>query len=259
VVEQFEKLKKDHNWGTSLPYMVSGSQSLPQKQVMEWIAKNTYSIDSIVTALKKQAGTSQDQEMPVFAARHKSTKCLIVGGGPSPVNHSEALLKYLKSNQDVCVIHASSKNASIFINEIPNKQYFCLVGNEGYRMTEVFSHHLKGFENTCILPPRPREMGAFIPDEVKNKTFELSSISFIDKYHDSPLILALQLALDLDATHISLIGYDGYKNNVTNREMELTAQNEEALKAVGSLGVKLFSLVKTTYQNVQETSLYSKI
>ena len=158
IVEKFENLRKSYAWGTSLPYMVSGSQSLPQKQVMEWISKNTYSIDSIVTALKSQSDNSIEQKFPIFNPKHKKTSTLIVGGGPSPKNHEDALINYLNANPEVSIIHASSKNAAI-MEGVKNTQYFCLIGNEGYRMSDIFNVSLSNFSHTCILPPSPRENG----------------------------------------------------------------------------------------------------
>ena len=66
-----------------------------------------------------------------------TSKVLIVGGGPSVQLHKEAINQFLNVHKDVIVIHASSKNALAF-NLITNKQIFCLVGNEGHRMEEVF-------------------------------------------------------------------------------------------------------------------------
>lgn len=258
VVENFEDLKKSHHWGTSLPYMVSGSQSLPQKQVMDWIAKNTYSIDSIVTALKSQSSSIQDKSYPKFRPSVKYTSCVIVGGGPSPGNHKDALVNYLNDHPDTCVIHASSKNASI-LQGVKNAQYFCLIGNEGFRMSTVFDEKLSNFGHVCVLPPSPREMGTFVPEALADKTQELDSITFIDQYHDSPLILALETALSLGCTKISLVGYDGYYKNVTQRELELVEQNEAALLALSKRGILVNSLTNSVYKNIKIKSLYSRI
>ena len=35
----FQTLQEQYDWGTSLPYMVSGANSLPQIDVMEWVSK----------------------------------------------------------------------------------------------------------------------------------------------------------------------------------------------------------------------------
>jgi 4-hydroxy 2-oxovalerate aldolase len=37
VVDEFSLLQLKYQWGTNLPYMVSGANSLPQKEVMDWV------------------------------------------------------------------------------------------------------------------------------------------------------------------------------------------------------------------------------
>ncbi|MFN3840954.1 MAG: aldolase catalytic domain-containing protein, partial [Cyclobacteriaceae bacterium] len=54
VLDGFQELHENHQWGTNLPYMVSGSNSLPQKDVMEWVTRRFYSINSIIRALQNQ-------------------------------------------------------------------------------------------------------------------------------------------------------------------------------------------------------------
>jgi 4-hydroxy 2-oxovalerate aldolase len=48
IVADFEELRQKHHWGTNLPYMVSGANSLPQKDVMEWVTRRFYSMNSII-------------------------------------------------------------------------------------------------------------------------------------------------------------------------------------------------------------------
>ena len=67
VVASFEELRKKHEWGTNLPYMFSGAYSLPQKEVMEWVSKRAYSLNSIIQALHNQKENISDNiKMPEF-------------------------------------------------------------------------------------------------------------------------------------------------------------------------------------------------
>ena len=50
VITAFIPLYKEYHWGTNLPYMISGANSIPQKEVMEWVSNRTYSFNSIVRA-----------------------------------------------------------------------------------------------------------------------------------------------------------------------------------------------------------------
>ena len=57
VITTFQPLYEQHKWGTNLPYMISGANSIPQKEVMEWATNRTYSFNSIVRALNNKKNT----------------------------------------------------------------------------------------------------------------------------------------------------------------------------------------------------------
>jgi 4-hydroxy 2-oxovalerate aldolase len=259
VVDVFTKLQDTHQWGTNLPYMVSGANSLPQKQVMKWVGKRYYSFNSIIRALHNQSkGVEDNQELPKFnfKTEHKYSKALIIGGGPSAVEHSEAISKFLKSNKNMVVIHASSKNAMNF-NDIENDQYFCLVGNEGHRLEDVFAN--QNIHGKCILPPFPRTMGTYVPSQLKNKSYELTKVDFTEKYKDSHSALALQSVLELGLKDVYCVGYDGYQGNISKKEQELFMENEYlfALAKVGLL--RLVSLTETYYSELTTSSVYAEL
>lgn len=259
VVDVFRELQEEHQWGTNLPYMVSGANSLPQKQVMEWVGKRYYSFNSIIRALHNQSkGVEDNQELPKFnfKAEDAYSKVLIIGGGPSAVEHSEAIRKFLKANKDMVIIHASSKNAMNF-NDIENDQYFCLVGNEGHRLEDVFAN--QDINGKCILPPFPRTMGTYVPSQLKNKSFELAKVDFTEKFKDSHTALALQSVLELGLKDVYCVGYDGYQGNISKKEQELFMENEYlfALAKVGLL--RLVSLTETYYSELTPSSVYAEL
>ena len=256
TVEDFQDLNKSHNWGTNLPYMVSGSNSLPQKQVMDWIAKSTYSIDSIITAIQN-TNSKQDTTYPIYNPSRKNKKCLIVGGGNSVEKHKKAILEFLRHNQDICIIHVSSRNAFIF-SDLEAEQYFCMMGNEGHRMKKVLNNKLSKLNLKCILPPSPRVMGTFIPEEVERQTYELESLS-IDSINSIPLAMAFELALKQDLIEAYVVGFDGYWKDVTRNQLELAIENEYIFSKVKDSYIKVVSLTDTRYDSIEKQSIYSKI
>lgn len=42
VITAFQPLLERYKWGTNLPYMISGANSFPQKEVMEWVSNRAY-------------------------------------------------------------------------------------------------------------------------------------------------------------------------------------------------------------------------
>ena len=259
VVGSFEELRKIHQWGTNLPYMFSGAYSLPQKQVMEWVSNRSYSINSIIQALHNQKENISDNiKTPKFSEKKPIKTAVIIGGGESAKIHSKAIKQLIKlKGKDICIIHSSSKNANYY-SSVQVKQFFCLVGNEGYRLNNVFNGELIDKVYKCILPSYPREMGTYIPEELKNKTFELKRIDFTDKYFDSHFALALQTALQIGVEEIFLVGFDGYFDNVSSKEFDLANENNYLIEKFTTINFKLVSLTETKY-NIELQSIYKFI
>jgi 4-hydroxy 2-oxovalerate aldolase len=249
VVSSFEELKKNYDWGSSLPYMFSGAHSLPQKEVMDWVSKRAYSLNSIIQALNnRKEKVSDNIKMPEFSEEQPIRKAIIIGGGDSAKIHAEAILEYIKLNtNDICIIHSSSKNANYY-NRVPIKQFFCLVGNEGYRLNKVFEGELSKKVYKCVLPAFPREMGTYIPEDLKAKTFELRKMDFTDKYLDSHFALALQTSIQIGAKEVYLAGFDGYSENVSEKEFELANENNDLIKKFKETHFDLLSLTDTKYK-----------
>jgi len=258
LVEEWGKMQKEYEWGTNLPYMVSGANSLPQKDVMEWVTQRFYSYNSIIRALhNKKLGESDNIKLPVFEPEKNFDNVIIIGGGPSAVEHAEAVKKFIKTLENVCIVHASSKNAKSY-EDVDCKQYYCLVGNEGHRLEQVFNN-LSYFRGKCILPPYPREMGTYIPAKVKENSYELEKVEFTEKYKDAHTALAFQVALNLKSEFVYLAGYDGYSNDmITNKEQALIIENEYLFDLIKRLNLKLVSILSTNY-SLDVESVYTTI
>jgi 4-hydroxy 2-oxovalerate aldolase len=259
VVDGFTTLQEEHGWGTNLPYMVSGANSLPQKDVMDWVGKRFYSFNSIIRALRNQSlGVQDNRKLPQFKVEMAAPRVLIVGGGASVRDNSDAIQIFLKKYPEMAVIHASSKNAMLF-TDIPNKQFFCLVGNEGHRMEEVFQDFLP--QNAiCILPPFPRKMGTYIPSVLEEYAYELPEVTFTRQYIDSHTSIALQTSLVLNAKCVYMVGYDGYPNStLQQKDQELFLENEFLFAKFQENQLDLFSLTSTSYTELKSESIFSII
>lgn len=259
VVDGFSELQKSYEWGTNLPYMVSGAHSLPQKDVMDWVGKRYYSFNSIIRALQNQAkGLIDNESVAVWECNDNSDTVLVVGGGSSVSDCKDAITNYLNANSNISIIHASSKNALIFKNTT-NKQFFCLVGNEGHRMEDVFKHELP-LNSVCILPPSPRKMGTYIPNPLHNVSYELEQNMFTDKFHDSHSAIALQIAIKLNAKKVYTVGFDGYSKEIMDvKAQELYVENNYLFsKFKEKSGCDVISLNETSYQ-LTTKSIYSLV
>ena len=256
VVSTFEKLKAFYKWGTNLPYIFSGTHSLPQKQVMEWVGMNRYPISSVLNALSNQRDEIKDNiKLPVLKKEKIFNKAVILGGGKSVKNHNTAIKKFLDINNDTCVIHAGVKNVSDYL-EVTSFQYYTLVGFESEKLLKQVKDFSK-VNNKCIFPPFPRKMGTIIPDELKYISKEITSIEFTNLITESPLCLAIQTALDLGVKTILFAGFDGYDAISNKNQYVLSQENQKIINDLVDCPIKSMFITDTKYKNLPITSIYS--
>ena len=259
VIMTFMPLKEKYHWGTNLPYMLSGANNIPQKEVMEWVTNRVYSFNSIVRALDNRKNNAVDNaRFPLFNVTQKFLNVIVVGGGVNAIEHQEAIKAFITSTPKTAIVFATARNAKTYL-DIDVPKYYCLVGNEGHRLTSnVGANNFKGI---CILPPYPRMMGTEVPDFAKDVTYELEHINFIDRYKDSVTAVALELAMTLTDQNIYVVGYDGYPGNIlSEKEVSLTNENRTIFAAYKNIKKNaLKSLTPSIYKELDVESVYQFI
>ena len=259
VITAFTPLMEKYRWGANLPYMISGANSFPQKEVMDWVSKRIYSFNSIVRALDNRVDKKEDNaKFPLLEVPHKYNQVLVVGGGNSIIEHFDAIKEFLKKEPDTAIVFSTARHAKPFI-VIDLSQHFCLIGNEGHRLTANIGKDF--FKGVCVLPPYPRTMGTEVPNYVTESTFELEKVSFVDEFKDSVTTIALELALNLTDGVIYVVGYDGYPGSIlSEKEVALTYENKTIFQAFQTFkGSKLISLTPSLYKDVKVVSVYQFI
>lgn len=259
AITAFTPLMEKYRWGTSLPYMLSGANSFPQKDVMDWVSNRVYSFNSIVRALDNRVDKKEDNaKFPLLQVSKKYSQVLVVGGGNSVIEHSDAIREYLSKHQDTAIVFSTARQAKSFIGiDIP--KYYCLVGNEGRRLTANIGEN--NYIGKCVLPPYPRTMGTEVPSFAVESTFELEKIDFVKEYVDSVTTVALQLAMELTDGNVYLVGYDGYPGSVlSEKEVALTHENKAIFEAYAKAkGEALKSLTPSLYKELIVESVYQFI
>ena len=256
VLEDFQNLKKDYNWGTNLPYMLAGIHSIPQKQIMEWIGKKFYSFNSIVSALNSKIQNTDTTPFKKLTTNNKYKKALVIGGGNSITNHIIALKQFIEAENDLILIFSSSRHLNYF-NQNSRAQFICLVGNENERLSQ-FSEKLNN--SNFVIPPAPREIGTFIPKGYENTTFELNELKFTYEKTASHCSVSIQTAITLGLEKIFIAGFDGYINqNKGSKERELFNENQIIFNDAQKIGLKITSLTPTLYSKIKTQSVYSLI
>lgn len=259
VITSFTPLKEKYGWGTNLPYMLSGANNIPQKEVMEWVTNRVYSFNSIVRALDNRKNNAKDNaRFPILDITSKYEYVIIIGGGDCATEHRDAIEAFILSRPSTAIVFATARQAKAYLDlDVP--KYYCLVGNEGHRLT--LNVGIEKFKGTCVLPPYPRTMGTEVPKFAENFTFELEQIDFIDQYKDSVTTIALQLAMNLTDKEIYVVGYDGYPGNVlSEKEVSLTNENKAIFEAFSvTRGYALKSLTPSIYKGLDVESVYQFI
>jgi 4-hydroxy 2-oxovalerate aldolase len=258
VITVFSGLLQKHKWGASLPYMISGAYSLPQKDVMEWTANRLYSFNNIVRALSnKKSNVADNAKYPILKPG-MFENVIIVGGGANAVSHLDGIRAFIGKRQSIALIHATARNAAYY-HELGVPQYVCLVGSEGKRLAET--HKGMEFNGTCVLPPYPREMGTDVPDFVRGMTFELPGIDFTDKYFDSCTAVALQTAALCCSGEIYTVGYDGYADSILLEKERVSIDENSFLFSAFKKrhNKKLTALTPSLYNELDIVSVYQLI
>lgn len=260
VVSEFEELRKNYNWGTSLPYMFSGAKSLPQKQVMEWVGMNRYPLGSIINALSNQKQSLQDNiKLPILKKEQKYNTAVILGGGKTAKNHKDAVKIFLEHSKDsVCLVHAGTRNVSEYL-AVDVDQYYGLVGFESEKLLQQIGDFSK-VTQICVYPPFPRTMGTTIPEDILKLSKEVENISFTSASKDSPLALSIQAAIDMGCARIYLVGFDGYDININQNQFVIARENQEIINdAIKNENILIETFTPTKYKNLKTCSIYSKL
>ena len=258
VVTAFSPLLQKYQWGTQLPYMISGASSIPQKEVMELVTNRVYSFDSIVRGMQNRKDNLKDNaKYPIFEPR-KFDNVIIIGGGNSPVEHLEGIKAFVGTLDSVALVFATARHSRLFL-DVDAPQYYCLIGREAKRLKANVS--ADQYDGSCVLPPYPRKLGTDVPNFAEESTFELSKIEFTEHYQDSCTTLAIQTAINMSSKNIFVVGYDGYPDSVlSEKEVALTNENMTLFSDYENVtGKKLVSLTPSLYPELDVESVYQFI
>ena len=257
TIEDFQKLKDKYEWETNLPYMIAGVHGIPQKKIMEWLTSKFYNLTNVVKALNKKINKTEEELFLPFHFKKKVEKTIIVGGGHSVLIHLKAILNFLEYNKDIVLIFSSARFLKYF-DHLKNDKFVCLIGNENKR----FEENQKGFHLSnlkIVIPPKPREMGTYIPEGWQQNVMELNEIS-LNSNLVNHFSISLEIANQIGNTINYLIGFDGYdSNSFSEKNKSIFYENQKVVNAALENKMNLKSLVPTRYSIKSICSIYSLI
>lgn len=257
LVSLMNPLYKQHQWGSNFPYIVSGVLDLPQKNVMEWLSTNRYSANTIVKALLSSQ-KKVSESVKVYKDTFEFKEAIIIGGGESVSTHYQQIKKFILNKTDIVIIYSSMKYLLNFDNN--TQAFLCLSGSELEKIPESKHKAITDNHITLVLPPSPRKMPIKIPDHLIECVTELKSPLYFQDLIDSPLAIALSVALvNKTCLSIYLVGFDGYQN-ANEGEQHLNMENQKIIdiSLANNKDKKIISLTKTRYKNLLQESIYAK-
>jgi 4-hydroxy 2-oxovalerate aldolase len=263
VVHIFEDLQGRYGWGTNLAYMISGVASLPQKNVMDWLGKNRYSVPAIIRALHQESNQHLDETVyPPLRLNEvlKGDEILIVGGGESVSSNLAAIGRFIDHDNPL-VIHSSTRHLG-HLDAFGTRQLVCLAGSGAARLPEHLDiDRIASF----VVQEGPRFPGD-VPADLQRPIVQVMPFASTDEPQSlgpvsdfGPLSLALGAAKALGVRRISLVGFDGYDHaNVAQQELGREIQSALDRFRRNNAGIEVESLTPTLYQ-VPQSSVYGRL
>ncbi len=249
VVDKFEEMKLKEKWGTSLPYMISGSTQSPQSEAMQLIKSKRYNMTDIITYLDKKEKVSFKIKKNL---KLKKKTILIIGGGESVRNKINYINEYLLKNPHIFLVFSSSRNLDLFNKiKLNNRSVICVTGNEITKISKSFFKKSKFIINKSI------DDKTILPKKLNN-FYKLKKNEIEKKINNSPLAISLATALEMKAKNIYLIGFDGFEKNNKINDYSLFNENQNIINFYKSK-LNMVSLTDTTYENLKKSSLFKLI
>lgn len=254
LLAYFAPLQEKYGWGTNLPYMISGVNSLPQKDIMAMLSQKRYSVAHIVHLLQNNLHPSKANQYPNIEIVPKTEVILLIGGGASVPKHITAIIDYLGKHPHISTCFLSAKHIALF-DVVNNPRYICLLGNEGVRVeknVDVFH------DSDIFVVSGTNSSETYVPECVKERTYVVSSNNYFD-LSNAPLALAMDLISNiLTKQTILLVGMDGYSETKHNDIYDMMHESQIIIdKYMNDYHFK--SLLPTGYKNVEQSSIYAEL
>lgn len=257
LVSVFDLLLKKYSWGTNLPYIISGFNSLPQKKVMDWMGKKYISFNTIVQALQNSIQKDKEIKFPSMELKKQYKSVLIIGGGDTIKKNKKGIIEFINNSENLLLIFSSSRYLKYFIDQ-PIDKCVVFIGNESDRFD--LNNDKKNYKLNIVLPPSPREFGTYVPKQWEDNTFELEKDLIQKEGSFSHCSLSLEIASKTKLNQFFLAGFDGYSDfDFSNQKRELFDENDKSFKYFSKKGFKLLSITPSLYKNLISDSIYGRL
>ena len=249
-IEKLAVLKRKYEWGTSLPYMVSGLNSVPQGEVMELLSKNRYSLNSCLKTILKEENEQQYLSDKIKTDNFpKKEKALIIGGGNTVKNIYHDIITLIKREQPILFL-SSIKYFDQFIEDVIANKLDCFIILSGDEYQKIRKEQLE------LVAENSLNVKFIFSNNIEKKFTDFTGIIFyaeIPNRFDSldkqnPINVCFEMCKLADVSEIQLVGFDGYIDNL-NDNLDLQNETEDFILEYieKNQNISLTSLTKTIY------------
>jgi 4-hydroxy 2-oxovalerate aldolase len=184
---------------------------------------------------------------------------LVIGGGPSVLEHVAAITDYAEKNGAV-VLHANYRHLAL-LPRFAAPQYICIAGEAAARLP---SPAVLANASGLVVPTGLRYPGATpatdtVPVYQATPFEDEHGAGHLGPVPDTaPLSLALGAAVELGAAAVTLLGFDGYEN-ASAAQQELTVETQAVIDGFREAhpDIELTSGTRTRYA-IPTASLYGR-
>lgn len=246
LTELFNPLKAKYNWGSNFSYVLAGLLSYPQSEVMQMLSQSFLSLKSIVSKIlgvdKDISPFNELFDKRLINANHN--KILLIGGGESVFQHSEAINSWI-AKHNAFVVFISSKYTEI-LNFNNDKSLFSIFGKELNRLPNKYFD-----KSTFFVSPNSNELETNIEKLNPSRLITLDPVSH--QLSNSIVEFTIRLIINSGYNSIYFVGFDGYKNNSDKNSISLENEN---IFAHFSNEIEMITLTPSSYNSLIKKSVY---
>jgi 4-hydroxy 2-oxovalerate aldolase len=254
VIAKFEILKKKYEWGTNLAYMLSGSNKIPQSNVIKFINSRRLSFSDLLSQARNKKELNNNSIKNIYSKKFPKLKnVMLIGGGETVKNFSKDLITILKKNKKLKIIFAGSKNLdTVLSKKINNTSYLCLGGSD---FNKNVSKIIK-YKNLRYLI---NDKNLINFKNNYNKKYIFNSKNKSEYLKNSQLLIALESIKLMQVKNVFFAGFDGYKNQKPNiYSNSLNEENQQIIDLYKN-NFNFYSLTPTVYKGLKPHSLFKEL
>lgn len=246
-VSDLSKMKHEQGWGSNFAYAAAAAKEIPQKQVMDILSLNRFSLNEVL--LKVLKNDAKNLDFKKYLIKHRDNCPIVIGGGSSFKSFLNWRPKEIFLDREIVFI--SRKSLEHFIDNYDfkslKKTYIKYIAPEEEIHSFKNSSHVNSLVNFECISAQKIQLNEGVTN-ISGIDFLLEKLEIKHENKallpQSPLYTAIKLIESSNFHEALMIGFDGYTGkNIIEYETEYCFL---------STNLKLVSPYATSYSLVCE-------